>query len=445
MHSYKKIPIANLSVNIENPRYEMVGNQPEAINLMVKEQKKKIINLAEDIVRNGLNPSELPIVAPHERENGHFNVLEGNRRIVALKLLHMPDIVKEHKAVYKKVKELSQKFRLTKVAEVECVVFASAEEANRWIKLKHTGENDGVGVVRWDAQQTARFDERMSGKSPVALQAIDFLAKNKNIPQDVKDNLKDLPSTNIDRLLRDKGVQELIGVAIVDGRLQTKIAEEEVAKGMTKIARDLIQGKIKVKDIYAKADREKYIETFKQQDIPQKTNKAPAPWELASRKITAQLVSSGRKSSISHDRRWLIPKDCILRISDQRVNKIYSELKKIDCEEFPNAAGVLFRVFIELSMDTYIDAHKHEKAFSKVNIDSKLSAKVAAVADYFQQINVFSKHQLKGIRSAVSTTSNILSIDTFNAYVHNRHFTPLSNDLKTGWDNIRFFMEKVWE
>ena len=195
MHSLKKIPVANLTVNIENPRYEMVGNQPEAINLMVKEQKKKIINLAEDIVQYGLNPSELPIVAPHEREKGHFNVLEGNRRVVALKLLHMPDLVKEHKAVYKRVKDLSHKFRSTKIADVDCVVFSTAEEANRWIKLKHTGENDGVGVVRWDSQQTARFDERISGKSPVALQAIDFLGKNKNVPQDVKDNLKKLPST----------------------------------------------------------------------------------------------------------------------------------------------------------------------------------------------------------------------------------------------------------
>jgi len=445
MHSYKKIPVANLTVNIENPRYEMVGNQPEAIGLMVKEQKKKIVNLAEDIVQNGLNPSELPIVAPHEREKGHFNVLEGNRRVVALKLLHMPDLVKDHKTVYKKIKDLSHKFRSGKVTDIDCVVFPTAEEANRWIKLKHTGENDGVGVVRWDAQQAARFDERISGKSPVALQAIDFLRKNKNIPQDVKDNLKKLPSTNIDRLLRDKGVQELIGVIIVDGRLQAKFAEDEVAKGMTKIARDLIQGKIKVKDIYTKVDREKYIETFKQEDIPQKANKAAAPWELASRKITSQITATGRKRPISYDRRWLIPKDCVLRISDQRVNKIYSELKSLDCEQYPNAAGVLFRVFVELSMDAFVDGHKHEKEFAKIDVDKTLNSKVAAVADYFARTNVFTKHQLKGIRTAVSTQSNVLSIETFNAYVHNRYFTPLANDLKAGWDNIQPFICKVWE
>jgi hypothetical protein len=96
MVSHKKISIANLSVNIENPRYEMVGSQYEAISLMMKSQKRKLLNLADDLVNHGLNPSEFPIVAPHEKEKDNFNILEGNRRIVALKLLHNPDIIKEH-------------------------------------------------------------------------------------------------------------------------------------------------------------------------------------------------------------------------------------------------------------------------------------------------------------------------------------------------------------
>jgi hypothetical protein len=323
----KKISIANLTANIENPRYEMVGNQHEAISLMVKEQKNKLLNLAKDIVSFGINPSELPIVTPHETEKGCFNVLEGNRRIVALKLLHNPDIVKENKSFYNKIKELNLKFRNKPINDIECVVFPSSAEANRWIKLKHTGENDGVGVVKWDAQQTARFDERMSGKSPVVLQAIDFLKKTNSVPSELKTMLKDLPSTSLDRLLRDKGIQELLGIGIVDGRLRTRIAEEEVAKGLTKIVNDLVHGRIKVKDIYTKGDREKYIESFMQSEIPQKEKKTKSPWELASRK-TAPLESvSKQKKVFSLERQALIPKDCILQIDDKRINKIYQELK----------------------------------------------------------------------------------------------------------------------
>ena len=102
-------------------------------------------------------------------------------------------------------------------------------------------------------------------------------------------------------------------------------------------------------------------------------------------------------------------------------------------------------MFVELSMDAFVDGHKHEKEFTKISIDSTLNSKITAVTDYFLRANVFTKHELKGIRTAVSTQSNVLSIETFNAYVHNRHFTPLANDLKTGWDNIQLFIQKVWE
>lgn len=445
MATIKKISIANLCVNIENPRYEMVGNQHEAIALMVKSQKKKLLNLAADVVIHGLNPSELPIVAPHEKEVSCFNVLEGNRRIVALKLLHNPDIVKEHKPFHKKMKELSQKFRGNPINDIECAVFSKAEEANLWIKLKHTGENDGVGVVKWDAQQTARFDERISGKSPIALQAIDFLKKAKNVPAALKTSLKDIPSTNLDRLLHDKGMQELLGIAIVDGRLQTRVAEDEVVKGLTKIVNDLVRGKIKVKDIYTKNDREDYIESFKQSEIPQKEKKTKTPWELASGKMALQSTPNKRNKAFSLERRALIPRDCILKISDKRIKKIYEELKALSCDDFGNAVAVLFRVFVELSLDSFSDKHKQDSEFVKITIDSTLKAKVTATADYLQNKKVFTKHELKGIRVAVNNQNDLLAMETFNAYVHNRHFSPLSNNLKTAWDNIQLFIQKVWE
>lgn len=444
MSAHKRISISNLVVNIENPRYEMVGSQHEAIALMVKEQKNKLLNLSSDIVNYGLNPSEMPIVAPHEKDKGRYNVLEGNRRIVALKLLHNPDIIKDSSQIYKKIKELSTKFRKNPINEVECVVFQTSADATRWIKLKHTGENEGIGVVKWDAQQTARFDERISGKSPVVLQAIDFLKKSKSVPSEIKSNLKEIPSTNLDRLLRDKGIQELLGINIEDGRLQTRIPEAEVAKGLIKIVDDLIQSRIKVKDIYTKSDREKYIESFKQGEIPQKDSKAKAPWELASHNVVQTVVFT-RKKEISLDRRNLIPKDCVLQITDKRINKIYRELKAIPCDDYENAVAVLFRVFVELSLDHFIDKHKKESEFSKVDIDSELKAKVIATADYLQRKSIFKKHELKGIRVAVSNQNNILSIETFNAYVHNRHFSPISRDLKTGWDNIQLFIQKLWE
>ncbi|MBK8548081.1 MAG: ParB N-terminal domain-containing protein [Saprospiraceae bacterium] len=87
--------IADLHINIENPRFEMVGNQREAIKTMIEDQGEKLAKLAEDITNEGLNPGDPIFVTKHEKQPNQYNVLEGNRRVTALKLLENPDLIPE--------------------------------------------------------------------------------------------------------------------------------------------------------------------------------------------------------------------------------------------------------------------------------------------------------------------------------------------------------------
>lgn len=442
----KNISLTNLSVNIENPRFELVGNQREAIQVMIADQGDKLINLAKDIVETGmLNPGELILVTPHEKDKGHYNVLEGNRRVTALKVLSNPDLIDgKHSSFAKRLKPYAEQFKKKPILDIPCAVFNNPEDANKWIKLKHTGENEGVGIVRWDAQQVARFDERIEGTSPVALQAIDFLRKESSVPDTVKNKLKNVPSSSLDRLLKDKNVQQVIGINVKDNRLQTHLLKDEVVKGLTKIVTDLADKKIKVKDIYTKEDREKYIETFKPTDIPNKKKKAASAWELTSPTLpskTSQSKSKPKHTPLSTDRETVIPKDCILSISEPRINKIYRELKGLNVDLFENAAGVMFRVFIELSLDTFIDHHK----LTTVNKDATLRKKVDEVSLHMEKQGLADKHVCKGIRKAVNNNHDVLAMETFNAYIHNRHLSPIPKDLKITWDNIQIFVEKIWE
>ena len=440
----KTISLTNLLLNIENPRFDLVGNQREALDAMINDQSDKIYNLAKDIVNNGmLNPSELVIVTPSESDKKLHVVLEGNRRITALKILSNPSsIVTSHSSFYKRIKPLADKFKSSPITEVLCSVFTDADEANKWIKLKHTGENDGIGVVRWDAQQVARFEERIDGTSPIALQAIDFLRKEGSVSDKLKDRLKDVPSTNLDRLLKDKSVQSLIGLSIKDNRLQTTLKRKEVVKGLTKIVTDLVEKKIKVKDIYTKEDRERYVESFKPIEIPDKKQKERTSWELVSTSNTAKpKPKTAAKGTVVKDRDTLIPKDCILQITDVRLTKIYKELRRLEVSNYENAVGVLFRVFIELSIDAYIDKYP----IQNITVDSKLKQKVIDVTLHMEQSGVSKKNELKGIRSAVNNQHDILSMDTFNAYVHNRHLSPIAKNLITSWDNIQSFITKLWQ
>ena len=63
----------------------------EAIRELATHLKRKLLVLAQDILQNGLNPSDLPFVMPLNDDRKRYIVLEGNRRLAALKSLENPE------------------------------------------------------------------------------------------------------------------------------------------------------------------------------------------------------------------------------------------------------------------------------------------------------------------------------------------------------------------
>lgn len=445
---HKTIPITNLSISTDNPRFEIVENQREAISRMIEDQPIKLIKLAKDIIEFGLNPSKSICVTPNPLEDDHYVVLEGNRRITVLKILSNPNIVDgRHIAFMKRLKKLSETFIKNPINEVTCAVFSSSETALKWIELEHTGENDGIGVVSWDAQQKARFDKRVKGTTPLALQALELLQHSEFTPKKIKENLPDLTISNLERLLADPDVRDVLGVELQDRNLYSEIEEKEVLKGLSKIASDFLFNDFTVYDIDKKKDRKTYLESFSRSDIPNKLKRSDGPWHLISEPSSKILVDKKRKvksTPVSYERKMLIPRDCIMNIPQKRMNAIYRELKDLEVDEFVNATAVLFRVFVELSVDCLI-AEKRGKVFQGIKKMTPLKEKIEKVIKYFEDGNLLSPEELKPIKVATQNSHSIFAIDTFNAYVHNRNLNPISKDLKVTWDNIQIFIDKIWE
>lgn len=176
MAEIKSIKINDLLVNSENPRFESVNSQTEAIKRLVLEQNDKLYRLAKSIVEKGLNPSELPIVIEDFQQDGMYRVLEGNRRITAIKILNNPDLIDFSEFQKMRYKKLRKDFDEKKFEEIRCVVVENESEANHWIKLRHTGENNGVGIVSWDRTQQKRFERNLGLKSPED-QILEFIKK----------------------------------------------------------------------------------------------------------------------------------------------------------------------------------------------------------------------------------------------------------------------------
>lgn len=464
----QRINLTNLLLNTSNPRFNPVEHQRDAINKMLEDQADKILVLAKHIVQYGLNPSDLIIVMPHGNQ---WVVREGNRRVTALKLIATPSLVlPKYTKLKSEFKSLSKDVNAGLFENIGCVVLNREEEINEWVRLKHTGQNEGAGTVGWSAQQTARFRSRNEGKPDRQLVFLDKLQNEESISKHIKDRFGSIKKTNFDRLIQDPDVRELLGIEIDADVLALP---KGINPFLILVLSDLVDDAICVKDIYYKEDRQNYIEKIikrnKDRPLPgidggikaikedemltglennfdtnsTKDSSRPGQDKDTNTADLDSQIPKRRGRNYQVNRKTLIPASHKLTISSQhRLLKIFNELKFLSVEDYPNAVSVLFRVFIELSMDCFIDANLDNNP--EINVDSSLPKKIDAAIKYLKDNKIMDKHELKSARQMNSNPNQTQSVKTFHAYVHNKDFTPSVVDLKSAWDDIWPFVENIW-
>src|ERR1044071_406682 len=142
------ISLADLLIDTENPRLPQPNlGQRDALRALAKYLPKKLITLARDIVKHGTSPSELPIVMPFKDDLNRYVVLEGNRRLVAVKGLENPDSLLGilESSLMTELRALSKEYQEAPVESLTCYVVNDRDDAQHWIELRHTGQNEGAG------------------------------------------------------------------------------------------------------------------------------------------------------------------------------------------------------------------------------------------------------------------------------------------------------------
>jgi hypothetical protein len=445
---YQDIKISDLLLNSENPRFDPVKYQTEAIGAMIDDQNDKLITLAKHIIEFGLNPTDIPLVKPF---NEKWLVLEGNRRVTTLKLLNDPELIQnEHKKIKTEFKKLHTKMGKLRIKVIRCVIVSDEKMYNEWIRLKHTGQNNGAGIVNWDSQQTGRFNSRLKGEPDSYICFLDNLKTIEGIHNDYKNNLYKIKKTNLVRLISDPDIRNLVGIVYENGVFSL----EGINEYLLGLLYDLIFNDLSVGNIYHKADRLQYIADLKNRvdkaenhHQNKSTNNPKSSSKVADMNSFngINMPSTGSKTrkqgrSYPVKRSVVVPSIHHLTITNARIQKIFFELKNLDVNKYPNAASVLFRVFIELSCDYYMSTY-----FLKgITSDNKLSQKIEAVASDLESKSIMTKNELRIARQMSSSPTQNSSIKTFHAYVHNKDVTPIPDDLKSAWDDLWLFIEKIW-
>jgi hypothetical protein len=452
MNQIVSIPVSDLLLDGDNPRLTEghTTQQETALNL-ARQQGENIVRLANDIVKNGLDPTALPAVVATADARKRYRVVEGNRRVLALLALETPSLIAPvmSPASNRKLIELSVKYQTSPVANVQCVLFDTEEEALHWIDLRHTGQNQGVGLVDWGAEEKDRFASRHSGGSRnPAGQLIEFVEKCGQLSAEALASTQKI-QTNVERLLSSPHVREKLGVDVVRGKVISLFPASEISKALTRMIEDLRTGRVTVPDLYKVGQRNDYVDSFPRSVFPKKSTK------LVESVLLEDLTAGLKKPRSAPPKRTtgkpratprttIIPRSTNLNVTPPRINAIYNELLNLSAETYTNACSVLMRVFLELSVDHYIEENK--LPLPKSGGNTPLAQRLKMVSTNLhskKKINDKLKVAIEGVANGGQSVF-AASIPTFNQYVHNKYVFPKHAELYVAWDEISPLMEKLW-
>ena len=147
-----RVSVEKLVLDRQNPRLATIISDPDDVKIIAQLYRTEDLGeLLQSIATNGYLDIEPLIVL---KEQDHLLVLEGNRRLAAIRLLQEPELAK-------KIKE-SQRLQITipKITEqhkktlnfVSVYRVASREDARSFIGFKHIN-----GAAKWESYVKAKF------------------------------------------------------------------------------------------------------------------------------------------------------------------------------------------------------------------------------------------------------------------------------------------------
>lgn len=149
---FQHCDIKNLLLDPENPRLpsEMERSQGKMLDFLAR--TTSIEELMGAIGENGFFEGEALIAVPAQDE-GKFTVVEGNRRLAALRLLLEPDLIPDKKRIQNIASSVSYKPQTVPIALYE----------NRGQVLNYLGNRHIAGVKPWGPLAKARYIEQLFG------------------------------------------------------------------------------------------------------------------------------------------------------------------------------------------------------------------------------------------------------------------------------------------
>lgn len=450
----KSVRVSSLDLDLVNPRFrDGVGNQRSALAELLKSEKQQseVLALARSIVDlRGLDPATLLVVV---NEEGRKVVLEGNRRVAALKLLRRPSLAPTE-SLRKRFERLASSWGEVPDS-VRVVIYDERSEYDPHLMLRHTGENGGAGLKPWRAPETARFRERSEGAAGIHTELLKWCDQQYEGDQEVLDLVERIRSARLTTLKRVlmKSVRSRLGLVYSKRSLTVEYTASQLRAFLVQLFSDIMDGVTPQGQPWSRAnqaDVEQYVLTDHVDLLPAEddriqgeTSGAPEPQDAANVGDGTAPSAAGEADSPSagvedpgsgggnSERSPLGPppqpdndQDHEKRLFpgvrfDQfgaRVNALGQQAQKVSIDSNPELCGVLCRVVVDLACTKFLSRHGKEVRDNAVWRRVVASLRILDPAvDNAKQCQAPELHH---VWSRSDQGQHGLAVETMNDFVH---------------------------
>ena len=354
----------------KNPRLgrETGGQAPREI-IQYLFDHDKVVDIAQSIASHGYFENE-PLLAI--RQGRTHVVVEGNRRLAALKALKEPGLLTG--SIQRQVQRLSRQADPQMLARVPVTIAPGRRATDRLISVRHIGSP----VLAWEAENRASFilskvEEGYSndqlfdelGFNEIDIQkakqtrAIAEISRSLDLPEEVKakvDNPRVKLFTTLGRVFDSTVGREFLKIEPdADHGIRGNTTKKEFLRALTHLVQDIALQRETSRSLNKNEDIREYFESRNPKAAAEKKRGTFVPGNIISGRSVTTPKPPQKKTRTKKVSQSVIPSDLKLRHGNDRLVDIRRELVLLKRDKFPNAGAVLLRVFLELAIKDYLE------------------------------------------------------------------------------------------
>jgi len=443
-------------------------------------EKDSFLKLINSISTDGFIPAD-PIVVWKNEENDKYYVAEGNRRILALKLLRNP--AKAPRSLRNFIRTRSEVIERSSIEKIRVCIAPSFDFCEWYINQRHASSSIQRPWSRHQQQQwVAGLYDKYSGdidkvmsitqfkkselKSTLRILKIRDLALNKAVLEklnaDEKESVKShrLPMTILERWFENLIVKEKWGIEfdeenvnIVSNMDSFLLAYSEWIKFVLHRDEPDISVQINTRTITSNLDGilEKLPEVLFEDNLtPDKKDSEGADQDDKSESTEEKEEKEGKPESPKPlykdpNRNRLVVDTTSLSTTNYKLDALFKEFKKIPYT-YTNCVAASLRVFLDLAVNEYTAEKNCKKKMAAAYRCSYLDIPLKKKLEYLKTNNLKSKRESCKVLDKLLNYTNDHSLDTLNKYIHGNDTRHTSKQFLNGfWDFLFPLFEEIIE